>query len=280
MSLLQNFSVEITGRDIQGLAGAQALLPPETRVNVTYLGTEDREVRVSACRAARALGFVPVPHLAARRFESEAVLRDYLRELSEARCMDEVFVVGGDPTTPFGPFHAAIDILKTGLLSTFGGQRVSIAGYPEGHPDIETPVLDAALEAKVQELTAAGLAGSIITQFTFDVNPLLNWIEALRGRGIDLQVRVGVAGPAGVRRLLSFAKRFGVSSSAGIVKKYGFSLTNLLGTAGPDSFVTQLAERYDPGKHGEVALHFYTFGGLEATAKWIDQFAARSAETR
>jgi methylenetetrahydrofolate reductase (NADPH) len=58
-----------------------------------------------------------------------------------------------------------------------------------------------------------------------------------------------------------------------IVKKYGFSLTNLMGTAGPDKFVTDLSALLaaDPAS-GEVKLHFYTFGGLKATADWAHQY--------
>jgi methylenetetrahydrofolate reductase (NADPH) len=63
-----------------------------------------------------------------------------------------------------------------------------------------------------------------------------------------------------------------------IVKKYGFSLTNLMGTAGPDKFVTDLAARLEQdGSAGPVGLHFYTFGGLLATAEWARGYvAARS----
>ncbi len=56
----------------------------------------------------------------------------------------------------------------------------------------------------------------------------------------DTQIRVGTPGPAGIKRLLGFARRFGIGANAMIVKKYGFSLTNLMGTAGPDRFVNDL----------------------------------------
>jgi methylenetetrahydrofolate reductase (NADPH) len=82
----------------------------------------------------------------------------------------------------------------------------------------------------------------------------------------------GHPGPAGVKRLLSYAARFGVGTSAGIARKYGLSLTNLLGTAGPDRFIQALAAGYDPHRHGQVNLHFYPFGGLQATAEWIAAF--------
>lgn len=101
---------------------------------------------------------------------------------------------------------------------------------------------------------------------------MLAWVRRVRECGIDLPVRVGVPGPAGVRRLLSFAARFGVGTSASIARKYGFSLANLVGTAGPDRFLRSLAEGHDPEVHGVVKVHFYTFGGLKATAEWLARF--------
>lgn len=74
-----------------------------------------------------------------------------------------------------------------------------------------------------------------------------------------------------------YAARFGIGTSAGIAKKYGFSITNLMGTAGPDLFIQDLTRRYDPQRHGEVKLHFYTFGGLAATAEWVAAFTESEA---
>jgi methylenetetrahydrofolate reductase (NADPH) len=151
-----------------------------------------------------------------------------------------------------------------------------MSGYPEAHPTISDRALWSSLDAKAEALRVQGLAGSIITQFSFDVAPVLAWIEQVRQRGIDLPVRVGVPGPAGVRRLLGYASRFGVGTTAGIARKYGISLTNLMGTAGPDQFIRSLADGYDPGRHGQVKLHFYTFGGLATTSDWISNFRAEA----
>ena len=87
-------------------------------------------------------------------------------------------------------------------------------------------------------------------------------------------VRVGVPGPAGVKRLLGFATRFGVRTSTGIARKYGLSLANLAGTAGPDRFIRRFAAGYQPHLHGKVQLHFFTFGGLTATAAWVQDYRA------
>jgi methylenetetrahydrofolate reductase (NADPH) len=272
-SLLHDFSLEMTGKDVAELASAGAVIPPGTRINVTFLGTEDLPVRLAAARAAKNGGFVPVPHISARRLPSAQALAEFLTALRAAGTVSHVFVIGGDPADPHGPYPDALSVIESGLLEEHGVRRVSIAGYPEGHPGIPDRVLWPALEDKVAALRARGLAGDVITQFGFDVDPVLDWVQAVRERRIDLPVRIGVPGPAGVRRLLRYAARFGVGTSAGIARKYGLSLTNLMGTAGPDHFLRTLATDYHPSRHGDLKLHFYTFGGLQATSQWINNFA-------
>ncbi|MFJ2901671.1 methylenetetrahydrofolate reductase [Streptomyces sp. NPDC087212] len=270
--LLADFSLEMTAKDVPRLEEAAALIPAGTRVNVTFLGNEDLELRRSAARAVRRLGFVPVPHLSARRLGSRDELEGFLAGLREDGTAEHLLVVGGDPATPHGPFADALSVIRTGLLREHGVRHVGVSGYPEGHPAIEDTVLWSALTDKHAALAAQGLAGSVITQFGFDVDPVLTWVEQLRERGVEVPVRIGVPGPAGARRLVTYAARFGVGTSASIARKYGFSLTNLMGTAGPDRFLHALAARYDAGRHGEVKVHFYTFGGLRATSEWIAQF--------
>jgi len=271
-ALLDDFSIEMTGKDVANLADARASIPAGTRINLTYLGHENLAVRLAAAERIKQYGFVPVPHISARRLGSVDVLEQFLDGLKDLDAVENVFVVGGDPAEPEGPFADAHSVIRTGLLQRAGATSIGVAGYPDGHPHITEEALWSALDAKVETLAAQGTPGTIVTQFGFDVDVVLAWIEATRARGIDLPIRVGVPGPAGVKRLLAYASRFGVSTSAGIVKKYGFSITNLIGTPGPDTFVRELAERYDRAVHGEVKIHFYTFGGLKATAEWVQSF--------
>jgi methylenetetrahydrofolate reductase (NADPH) len=216
-----------------------------------------------------------VPHISARRLSSRAQLEEFLDRLRDVGATEHVFVVGGDPATPEGPYEDSYDVIRTGLLMDYGVKEVSIAGYPEGHPDISDEVLWRALEEKSLSLKQQGLDATILTQFAFDTDPVLTWVEAVRAKGIDSTIRIGTPGPAGIKRLLGFARRFGIGANAMIVKKYGFSLTNLMGTAGPDTFVTDLSAllAQDPAS-GDVKLHFYTFGGLLATSEWARGFAA------
>ncbi|GAA2652869.1 methylenetetrahydrofolate reductase [Paractinoplanes durhamensis] len=268
--LLRGFSVEMTGKDIDELESAD--IPAGTRINVTFLGNEDLAMRVAAARAVKRRGWIPVPHVSARRLTSEPMLAEFLSALRAEAAVDEIFVVGGDPSQPHGPYADALSVIRSGLLEKHGVRRVSITGYPEGHPGIPDQVLWPALIDKHAALREKNLTGDVITQFGFDADPVLDWIEQVREHDITSPIRIGVPGPAGVRRLLRFATRFGVGTGASIAKKYGLSLTNLMGTAGPDRFLRTLAGDYHPARHGEVKLHFYTFGGLRATAEWITNF--------
>lgn len=270
--VMRDFSLEMTGKDIAGLEDARAAIPAGTRVNVTFLGNEDPQLRLDAARTAGRLGFVPVPHISARRLPTRESLEHYLAGLRDYGSGQDVFVIGGDPSSPHGPYPDALSVIRSGLLQEYGVRRVGISGYPEGHPAIAEHALWGALADKQAELEARGLAGSIITQFAFDVDVVLGWVRRVREIGIDLPIRVGVPGPAGVRRLMTYAARFGVGTSASIARKYGLSITNLMGTAGPERFLRGLAADYDPVVHGDVKVHFYTFGGLKATAEWIARF--------
>lgn len=281
LELMKDFSLEMTGKDVPALHEAGTLIPVGTRINVTFLGNEDLEMRVAAARAAREMGFVPVPHISARRLKSKEVLQEFLGRLREFDAVEHILAVGGDPAHPEGPYNDSLALIRSGMLQEFGVREVGIGGYPEGHPDISKETLWRALEDKYAALREQGLDTVIFTQFAFDTDPVAEWIDAVRAKGISAAIRVGTPGPAGIKRLLGFARRFGVGANAMIVKKYGFSLTNLVGTAGPDNFVNDLAAVLadrsggrDSGVQGQVGLHFYTFGGLTETAEWARRFVA------
>ncbi len=110
-----------------------------------------------------------------------------------------------------------------------------------------------------------------MTQFGFDAEPVLEWLKGVRAAGVDSTVRVGVAGPASIKALLRFAARCGVGTSAKVMKKYGLSITQLLGSAGPDPILADLSEGLTAA-HGDVTLHFYPFGGLVRTSEWVADY--------
>lgn len=119
------------------------------------------------------------------------------------------------------------------------------------------------------------MRSSIMTQFGFDADRVPSWLAELRKDGVTARVYVGVPGPASIKTLIRFAARCGVGTSAGVMKKYGISITKLIGTAGPDLFVDALVGRLVSAVHGDVRLHLYPFGGLSRTAAWAGEYARR-----
>jgi methylenetetrahydrofolate reductase (NADPH) len=271
-ALLADFSLGVAWKEIGELARTRSLIPPGTRVHVGFVDSEDLAMRVSMARAVRQSGLVPVPVIAARRLRSEAMLREYLAGLRASGASGSVLVVAGDPAQPRGPYPDAVSVIGSGILEEYAVREVSVAGHPGGHPAVPDGVLWPALARKAAALEERGLEGSVVTQFGFDADLVLGWLADVRARGLTLPVRVGVPGPAGVRRLLWYASRCGVAVSAPVARKYGFSLTDLMGMAGPDRFIRMLASGYDARVHGQVKLHFNTFGGIAATAEWISRF--------
>jgi methylenetetrahydrofolate reductase (NADPH) len=271
------YSLEVTAKDLCALQEAAPMLAPSTPMFISFLPNEAAEARVAVAVAVRRLGFEPMPHFSARRIVSETAFEDYLHQVVQHAGVTRCLVVAGDPATAIGPYLDTMSLLQTGAFERAGVKEIGIAGHPDGHPVMSTDQCWAVLGAKVREIEARGMAALIVTQFGFDGTAVLAWLSELRARGLDTPVRVGIPGPAGIRTLLRFAARCGVGASAAVMKKYGISITNLLGSAGPDTLVSNIAHGLGP-ENGDVRLHFYPFGGLAKTAEWINAYRQKFAE--
>jgi methylenetetrahydrofolate reductase (NADPH) len=271
-ALLANYSIEMTAKDIPNLEAAADVIPRGTKIPIAFLPGETFEMRVAAAKRVRDLGFLPIPHISARRLQSQDVLESFLATLQREVGTDHAFVVAGDPPQPMGPYEDALSVIRTGLLARYGIRRIGISGYPEGHPDIGNEKLWQAKKDKQAAILERGHDFAVVTQFAFDAESVLSWLEELRRAGVDALVRIGVPGPASVKRLLAFASRCGVGASGKVMKKYGMSLAKLLSVAGPDKLIEEYAAGVDPAIHGEVLMHFYPFGGMRATAEWVRDF--------
>jgi methylenetetrahydrofolate reductase (NADPH) len=265
------FSIEITARDVDDLRHVAPSLPPGTPVSVTFLPGETLEARIAAAIAIRELGLEPMPHFSARRLESRTEFETYLEEVVQRAQVGRCFVIAGDRETPAGPFADSSALLATGRFEKAGIKAIGMAGHPDGHPNMSAEQCWTVLEGKAADIEGRGMAPLIVTQFGFDAGSLLAWLQELRRRGMGIPVRIGVPGPAGIKTLLRFAARCGVQASASVMAKYGFSIAQLMGSAGPDKMVDALREQIS-AEHGRVRLHFYPFGGLERTVEWIKSY--------
>ncbi|WP_249278977.1 methylenetetrahydrofolate reductase [Bordetella genomosp. 5] len=272
-------SLEVSAKDIPALTAAADRILPGTTLSIPYLPGQDDATRLAAARAVRDLGFTPMPHLSARRIGSAAELESFVALAAARAGAERCFVVAGDPATPLGPFADSTSLIETGVLERSGIRVVGVAGHPEGHAFMSETERWAVLERKCRAIARRGMRPEIVTQFGFDADIVLAWLVTLRARGIDFPVRVGVPGPAGIAVLARYAALCGVSACASMWSKYGISLGKLFGTAGPDVFVDRLAAGLTQA-HGEVSLHFFPFGGIAQSLKWIAQYRGRAESMR
>jgi methylenetetrahydrofolate reductase (NADPH) len=263
-ALLAGASLELSSRDPAEIDACADLLEPGTAVTISMPPGQTYHGIVALATRLKRAGFRPVPHVAARRIASRDALDEYLARAAGEAGVDSALVIGGDSDRASGPFESSLALLETGLLQRHGIAHVGVAGYPEGHPRIATSALDAALAAKKGLARSAGIDLQVVTQFCFESEPVLSWVARMKGHG--LPVRVGLSGPASLPRLLRFAMLCGIGNSVRALKSRPQAITRLLIEAGPEVVVRDLARR---AVAPIVGIHFFCFGGLVRTARWL-----------
>lgn len=275
VDFVRGFSLEATRPSAEDIAVLAAVARPGTRVYVSALPTRPVQDAIEAVASLRAAGFEPVPHLAVRNFATSRELDDFLACVGEAG-VRRVLVIAGDRDQPSGDFRSSIEVIDGGALQRHGIVEIGIAGYPDGHPRISEQDLERSLAEKIHVAETTGMAVHIVTQFCFDAPTILKWIGRLRDFGVEHPVRVGLPGPTNLATLLRYARRCGVRASAqGLARQAGL-VRQLFAMSTPDVLVRAIAEARAHKHLGEIAPHFFSFGGLAQAARW----AAAVAEHR
>ena len=264
-------SIETSTRNLADIDGYAARLPPGADVFAASLPGTPYHHLVSVAKRLRQAGLNPVPHIAARRLANAEAAREFLALLRDEAQVTRALLVAGDSRVPVGPFDSSRALLETGLLEAHGIRSIGIAGYPEGHPRIAEGALEAALDGKLAYAARHGIDMFVVTQFCFDAERIVRWVERLRARGVVVPVRVGVPGIASIRTLLNYARRCGIGSSIRALGAEPISLPRLLTQQGPDKVVREVAAAAGADVAG---LHFFPFGGFAQTARWAQAVAA------
>jgi methylenetetrahydrofolate reductase (NADPH) len=269
--LLDNYSVEITTRDEKALDAAGDLLRPETRVFIASFPKDTVENFISGAVKLHRAGMIAIPHIVARNIPSRAVLDDMLARLAGEAGVNRAHIVGGDRDRPAGEFDAALQLLDTGFFQKYGITRIALACYPEGHPRIPDDVLEQAREAKMRAAADAGLSVWMVSQFAFESEPIIRLARRMRSQGIDVPYRAGIAGPASHATLLKYAMLCGVGTSLRALRERKGLGRSALGGETPEGLLTEiaLAREAEPSL-GISGVHFFTFGSMAQTAKWVE----------
>jgi len=273
--LVADFSIEITPAVAAKHTALADLLPAGTRVYIAFVPGEDhRSVAATAARI-RGEGLVPVPHFPARSIVDRAQLDDYLRRVTAEAGVDEVLVIGGGIDLPRGTFSGTQALLETGLFEAHGIRTIGLAGHPEGQRELSAPGAAMTLQQKLAYGRQSAAGARLVTQFMFEAEPLLAWERMIRAQSNHLPIHVGVPGPATVKSLLNYARLCGVGNSLRVLTRQAGNLFKLASLSYPDGLITALAyhRASDPDCRIE-RLHFYPFGGLARSARWIEGIRA------
>lgn len=266
--LLASASIEVSPHDPFAGERLRDLFAPGMTVFVNHPASVTHYDIVAACRRLARAGFVPVPHLAARRLLSFTQASDFLRRACAEAAVGSVLVIAGDLDRPAGPFRDSLDLLASGVIERHGIGHILAAGYPEGHPRIGAAALDDAVAKKLALARERGLDLTLVTQFGFDPAPIRRWLADLPARGLTCPVRIGVAGPASLATLAKFAVRCGVGASLRALARRQAAFARVLAEATPDALLTALFAEPLPGAP-LAGVHVFTFGGVRQTAAWF-----------
>lgn len=273
--LMGDFSIETTPRGALKVADFREHLKPGTWVYVTALPGSDFMDTLKTCKRLKEEGMEPVPHFAARGIPDEKTLGEYLDRATSDAGVTRVLALGGADREPAGDFEDSASMLETGLFGRYGIKSIGIAGHPEGSPDIERLLLREYGFRKIRYAESSGIQMYLVTQFVFEVGPLVDWVQRIRHEGNKLPVVVGLPGPASLKSLIGHATNCGVGASMKFLTKQARNVTKLLTLQSPDQLVRDIAEevRLKP-ELGIAGIHMFTLGAFPVTAQWAAGIAS------
>ncbi len=270
-AFLQGYSIEVMPRTAEKVEDFRALLPAGTRVYIAHIDGTPIDEMVATAKRIGAEGYTAMPHFPARIIKDKATLQDWVARYKDVGVRQGLILAGG-VASPVGEFSTSMQLLESGAFDGF--ERLHVAGHPEGNKDIDPDgsdrmVMEAARwKTAFAERTDAKMA--MATQFCFEAQPVIDWVNRLQAEGIALPVHIGVAGPAKLQTLIKFAIACGVGASLRVLQKRAMDVTKLLLPYEPTEFLTELAahKAANPG-FGIEQVHFFPLGGIKTNAQWV-----------
>ena len=282
-AFLQGYSIEVMPRTAEKVEDFRALLPEGTRVYIAHIEGTPIEDMVKTAKRIAAEGYPVMPHFPARIIKDEATLADWIARYQGEAGVDQALLLAGGVAKPHGEFDSSMQMMETGLFDKAGFKRLHVAGHPEGNKDIDPDGglknVEDALRWKqaFSERTDAKMA--LATQFAFDADPIIKWVDDLSAAGITLPVHIGIAGPAKLQTLIKFAVACGVGPSLKVLQKRAMDVSKLLLPYEPTDVLTKLAAHKAANPDFNIEqVHFFPLGGIKTNANWaIDNGGASAA---
>ena len=272
-AFLKGYSIEVMPRTAEKVDDFKALLAPGTRVYIAHIeGTPIEDMVATAKRLAED-GFPVMPHFPARIIKDDATLADWIARYQGEAGVDQALLLAGGVAKPHGAFESSMQLMETGLFDKAGFKRLHVAGHPEGNKDIDPDGgmknVEDALRWKQAFFERTDAQMALATQFAFDPDPIIKWVDDLGKAGITLPVHIGIAGPAKLQTLIKFAIACGVGPSLKVLQKRAMDVSKLLLPYEPTDVLTKLAAHNAANPDfGIEQVHFFPLGGIKTNANW------------
>jgi methylenetetrahydrofolate reductase (NADPH) len=258
--------------------------PPKTEAGRTRFGTTIRELATlgpsfvsvtfgaggstregsfqTASEIIKTTDLAVTPHLSCIGSTPEQI-RAHL-DMYRSIGVDRVMALRGDP--PEGEPEAARAFPYASDLVAFirsqGGFRISVACYPEFHPESATP--DADIQAFVCKAKAG--ADEAISQYFFNNEAYFRFVEWVQKLGVNIPIVAGLMPIADYDQVVRFSSFCGADVPAWIRKR----MEGLAGDPhGQRELGIELAVRQaeDLLRNGAPGIHFYTLNRAEPTIR-------------
>jgi methylenetetrahydrofolate reductase (NADPH) len=234
-------------------------------VSVTYGagGTTRERTHATVSRLRRETSLEPAAHLTcidASRTEIDEIARQYWNE-----GVRHIVALRGDPADgqqryvphPHGYAYAADLVSGLKQVADF---EISVAAYPEGHPEARSPESD--LDNLKRKIDNG--ATRAITQFFFDTDVFLRFLDRARAAGIEVPIIPGILPVTNFARVKDFAAMCGAT-----IPPWMADLFEGLDNEPETRKLVAATDAADQCRalyaHGVNAFHFYTLNRADLT---------------
>jgi len=250
-------------------------------VSVTYgAGGSTRErTHATVSRIIKDTVLKPAAHLtcvAATKPEVDEVIRDYwmagVRHIVALRG-DPVGGVGTKYESHPGGYEGSPELVAG--IKAIGDFEVSVSAYPERHP--ESPSLDTDIEMLKRKVDAG--ATRAITQFFFDNDVYLRYLDRVRAAGITIPIVPGIVPVQNFKQTAGFAARTGASVPDWLARRFE-GLENDPATRKLIAAAVAAEQALDLVDRGVTEFHFYTMNRADLVYAVCHLLGMRPKEAR
>jgi len=228
-------------------------------VSVTYgAGGKTRErTHATVARILNETSIKPAAHLTcvgASRDEVDAVAREYW-DLG----VRHIVALRGDPQNGPGTNFDAHEHGYANSAALVAGLKkladfdITVSAYPEGHP--ESPNVGRDIDVLKAKIDAG--ATRAITQFFFENECYLRFLDKVRAKGIDIPILPGIVPVQNFRQTANFARRAGASIPSWLAERFE-GLDDDVTTRRLIAATVTAEQVFDLVDQGINHFHFYT----------------------